>query len=159
MIASIRSYLLSLVAAAMICSMALTLTGKTKGKRMVRLACGLCLVVVLLGPLLNLKSADFSDYLEDLKQDAGAAQTFSQEASAELTAQVITKNAESYILDKATACGAEITVAVDVEAADGLYSVPCGATITGDVTEIQKEALAQFMDETLGIPREKQIWK
>lgn len=158
MIESIRSYLLSLVAAAMICSMALALSGNTKGKRVVRLACGLCIIVVLLGPLLHLKASDFSDYLEDLQQEADAAQTFSQDASTELTAQVITQSTEAYILDKAAAYGAEITVTVDVQAVGGLYSAPCGATITGSVTEVQKEALAQFMDETLGIPRDKQIW-
>ena len=60
----LRSYLLALTAAAFLVSLAQALPLKGAARRMVRLACGLFLCLVLLGPLLRLRFGDLRAYLD-----------------------------------------------------------------------------------------------
>ena len=73
--------------------------------------------------------------------------------NAELKALIESQTA-AYISDKANALGLEVTVRVEAEAgADGI-PVPAAADIQG----ARSEELASYMEQELGIPRERQSW-
>ena len=68
--------------------------------------------------------------------------------------RIIKQKTETYILDKANALGAEITVQVVLE-----DYIPAGVTIMGDVSPFVKSNLSASITQELNIPPEEQIWK
>ncbi len=154
---SISPYLLRIVAAAIICSIATTIVGK-KGTlaTTVKLICGIFISVTLISPLVNIKIADMTNYIDDLKIDASDMITQAEEGTRTQIAERIKQQTQSYILDKAETYGAHLTVEVSVETS-GL-PVPNGVTIRGDVSPYAKSQLQQLIVDNFDISPEAQQW-
>jgi len=59
-------------------------------------------------------------------------------------------------LDKANRMGLQISVEVELD--DKRGNIPCGVTVTGKLSPYARTALGAYMEETLGIAKEKQKW-
>ncbi len=154
---SIRTYVLSVVTAAMLCAILSELSGRlsTTGK-LLKMVSGMVLALCMLGPLAQISFDGFFDRWDSI-QDAGeqlvhrgAAQTD------EAMARRIISETEAYILSKANALGAEITVSVSLTADP--IPVPNAVTVRGSLSAYAKTTLSAMLTQDLGIPREAQTW-
>ena len=154
MIGALREWLTSIVVVTLLLSVAQTLVPEGSIRRVASFVGGLILLAALLRPVLGMD-------LERLRLDLDGYEQALQEARQELVSSgetELTKRIEertaAYISDKANALGLEVTVRVEAEAgADGI-PVPAAADIQG----ARSEELASYMEQELGIPRERQSW-
>lgn len=153
---AIRHYLLSVTAAAIICGI---ITGFTSKKGMtgkvLGLLTGLFLTCCVIAPILDFDGIDFSILGSSFADDAEAAAMQGESLAEETRRQIIIENTRSYILDKANTMELDIEVEVTL---DSTTSVPVGVSIDGDVSPYAKNVLSGYMENTLGITKENQIW-
>ena len=151
----LRTWLLGLTVSSMALALAESLVVQEGMRRVLRLAGGVLLVIVVVSPLMEVDLTDwdfsFSDYS---RQIADLEAEYSGRQQAQLTESIEAELA-TYIWDKARQMGltveAEVTVAV---LEDGTVE-PREATVTGPYSE----ALSDLIAADLGIPREKQNWQ
>lgn len=155
---SIRQYLLSVAAAAIICGIAIGLSGKKSAySTIVKMLTGLILAVTVIAPLANMKLMDFSDYIDGLSIEADDAVLEGEIMAREATASIIKSNIEAYILDKAASM--DLNIEVEVTLSSTSPPGPSAVLITGAVSPYSKEVLMQYIATDLGIPKENQAWK
>ena len=151
---SFRNYLLSITAAAILCSLVKNLLpGKSTASSLIRILCGIFMAYALINPIfhlqwdpLNLPSASFTS-------DARQAVSEGEKAAAEVLAAVIKSKTESYILDKATAMEADLDVDVTLQ-----ELIPARVELRGPVSPYVRSSLCAWISQQLGIPEEAQIW-
>lgn len=155
---ALRSYLLSVIAAALLAAAAMSLLPKGSVRRVLGLCCGMLLAVTALRPVLRLDETALSQSLARFQMQAETARTGIEVKNRELVAAIIKSNTETYILDKASALGleAEVEVTVELEAA---YPYPSAVTLTGSASAAQKQALRDYISENFAIPAERQTWR
>lgn len=152
---AIKGYLLSITAAALVCGIVISLTGK-KGSisKLMKLLCGLFLAATVIKPVVDVRIENIYDFTENLSAQGEMAVAQGENVAAEEMKRIIKQKTETYILDKANALGAEITVQVVLE-----DYIPAGVTIMGDVSPFVKSNLSASITQELNIPPEEQIWK
>ena len=153
----IRSYILSVTAAAVLCALVTVLAGKGGTlPALVKLMCGIVLAATVIYPLAGFSAVNLSQYLEQIQFDASAAVEAGTFLSKEQTSTRIKEALETYILDKAAALSANICVEVTLEE-DGM--TPAGATMEGSISPFARIELETMILDELGIPREALRWK
>ena len=93
--------------------------------------------------------------IADIQEDALATAAMGKTLYQESLAEVITSQAETYILDKAQSLGLTVTVSIQPDDSGKPYR----ATITGTIPEGKMQALSDILEGDLGIPKERQIWR
>lgn len=154
----LRTYLIRIVIAAMVTGAASALCSSSGVKRVVRLCGGVCLALLVLGPLLHLDLDAVTRQFEALQT---SGQQFSQsgvQTAQQQLQQIISEQTATYILDKAEACQAQITVEVQTSTYADYYCIPSQVQITGKVTPEQKLELMQVLTEDLGLTKEQIQW-
>jgi stage III sporulation protein AF len=154
MIEAARSWLTAVVAAAFLVSLSQSLIPEGTVRKIAGLAGGLALLLVMVKPLLG---ADFDQLdlrYEDYAGEIQQRQTELQEQSDQTLEELIQEKTEAYILDKAAELGVECTVRVLVEPGEDGTPIPSGAELTGQ----KSDALADYMEQKLGIPKERQVY-
>lgn len=156
-IESIRNYLLSVVAAAVICGIVKRLLGDkgTQGA-VAKLLTGIFLALTVVSPLAKVEIGRLADTAEDYRADGLAAAALGEEMTRQTLAESIKAQSEAYILDKAAAL--EVTLTVQVEVSDEEIPVPYRVRLAGKVSPYAKNKLSGIITEDLGIERERQIW-
>ena len=154
MIGALREWLTSIVVVALLLSVAQTLVPEGSIRRVASFVGGLILLAVLLRPVLGADlerlRLDFDGYEQELRQ---VREELSASYDAGL-AERIEERTAAYISDKADALGLEVTVRVETDTGDDGVPVPAAAEVTGP----RSEELASYMENELGIPRERQVW-
>lgn len=153
----IRTYLITLTTAAFIIAVIQTILTKNSAvSSVIKLLTGLFMVITLIVPL---KSVDISG-LEDLLPNA---ETYAEEQTAvgskywaDTIGQVIKKQTAAYICDKAVQLGATLEITVILSDED--LVTPWEVQIRGSVSPYAKKALQSYIADTIGIPKERQIW-
>ncbi len=152
-----KSYILSIVIAAIICAVAgILLPPKISAGQITKLLCGVLLTVTVISPLANISFRHITDYFDGL---TASADRYVEEGSAVMQGEIdaiIKAETEAYILDKASQMGLQIAVEVALD--ENNHSVPCSVTVTGTLSPYAKEVLSVYIADTLGIAKEKQIW-
>lgn len=150
----IRGYLLSLTAAALVCSLIQALAGrKGSSAALIKLLAGVFMAITLVKPLLNVRWLEILGDTAHLRIDASQAVAEGQQAMENALSDIIIQRTQAYIEDKAQQLGAPLTVQVTL--AD---SVPCGVTITGPVSPYTKAQLSAWVKDNIGIAPEEQRW-
>lgn len=154
---SIRSYVLSIVAAALLCGICQSFWDhKSATGAIVRTITGLLVAITVLSPIVNLEIGDLTKYFSSLQTDADAIVSAGEEIGQTERARIITQQCEAYILDKADRLGLSLKVQVQLAENDSLQ--PETATLQGTASPYAKSVLGTYITESLGIPEEKQIW-
>ena len=155
MIGAVRVWLTSIVMVTLLLSVAQTLIPEGTIRKIAGFTGGLILLVALLRPVLgadlerlHLDLGDYERAIEERQEELASA------GNAELKALIESQTA-AYISDKANALGLEVTVRVEAEA--GADGIPVPAT--ADIQGARSEELASYMEQELGIPRERQSWQ
>ena len=150
-------YLLRLTTAALICGMITAFFGK-KGTfgGVIQLLAGIFLTLNLVSPWVQLRLDGWTDLLQDFSVSADTLGQAGENAAREAMAKRITEQTKAYILDKAQALEAALTVEVILD--DSEIPAPYGVRISGKVSPYAKRVLSDFMESELGISREEQLW-
>ena len=111
-----KEYILSVVAAAVVCSIARgLLSTKTANGRIVGLLTGIFMTVTAVAPLANITFTGVADYINGLSYDADRYVSEGKLLAEIQTADIIKSQTEAYILDKADRIGLQITVEVELD--------------------------------------------
>lgn len=153
----LRAYILRVTIAALICSLIRAIPlSKTVTASMVKLLCGIILMLSVISPLLQLRFEAIADSFQQVWADGQMYLQQGEELSRQQRAQIILSRTEAYILDKAKARGLEITV--EVMLADDELLRPCGVRIEGAVPPYERTVLSSMIEQDLDISKEDQIW-
>lgn len=154
MMGAVRAWLTSVVAVTLLLTVAQTLIPQGAVRKIAGFTGGLILLAALLQPVLQTERGglrlEFDGYADAVAQRRAELESAEEETMAALIAE----GAEAYISDKAAELGLEVTVRVRTEPGEGGTPVPGAAEVRGP----RSEALASYMEEELGIPRERQVW-
>lgn len=154
---SLRSYILGVVCAAIICSLLQRLVHSGSASPIVKMLSGIVMTLCVMGPLISLELGSVNDLISSYAYDAQQAVNIGVEQSKEQLKNSITEATRTYILDKAKAMGADI--AVTVVLTDDEVPVPWKVEVTGSISPYARNELQQIMEDDLGISKENQIWK
>ncbi len=152
-----KSYILSIVIAAMICAATnILLPPKSSAGQIVKLLSGILLLLTVISPLTNISFQYISDYLQGISTSADCFVEEGQATAQEEINKIIKGKTEAYILDKAKQMGLQIAVEVALD--EDNHSIPSVVKVTGSLSPYSKEILSGYIENTLGIAKEKQIW-
>lgn len=155
---AVRGWLLTVIAASLICALADALMPQGAVRRVGRLVCGLVMLAAILSPLTELDISGGQRWLEDYLASL-------ENREAELTETVngqmkviIEQKYAAYIVDKAAQLGVACSVQVECELTEeGLY-LPARARVSGALTEGERAQITQIIREDLGVPESEQMY-
>lgn len=152
----LRDWILSLTGTALISAAALCLTPEGRVKPVVRLLCGVCMAAALLSPLLGAALDGYPLELARYRARANAAAAEGTALRRELDRDIIERETEAYILDKARSLGAPLQSArVALRwSTEGVW-LPESAELVGPYCA----RLARLIEAELGIPQRAQNWR
>ena len=151
---AIKSYLLAVTAAALICGIVGNLAGKGNISKIVKLLCGIFMAATVIKPLVDIRLDNIYIFTHSLTVSSDFAVSQGEKFAAEEMARIIKQKTEAYILDKAKSHGAEISVEIALN-----NCVPISVTIVGEVSPFVRSSLSTSIAQELNIPPEEQIWK
>lgn len=153
---SVRTYLLSIVAACMISAVSGVFIHSRMTAKVLRLISGVLILLVVVSPLLGLRPESF----KDLFDSSGQTEFLPEEARAQaqtLLADQIRKSTEKYIETKAAEFG--LAIQAHVEVSDGNLPKPVSVEFIGTGTAEQMKKLTDYVASGMEIPAENQRWK
>ena len=153
MIEAVREWIQSIVMVAMLLSVGQAMIPEGQIRKIFSFTGGLVLIVVLIQPVLGLEVGVLMEPLEEYEQQVSAqTEEIEKTVRAEQEA-IIEQNLEAYISDKTDTLEEGGTVRIRAETAeDG--TVILSAELVGQPSE----SLAEYLEQELGIPRERQVW-
>lgn len=155
MMVSVKSYLLSILCAAMACAIVSSMSEKkgTQGTLM-KLTTGVFLAFTVISPISTIQLEELSILTEQFQAEASTAAAFGQSVAEESKAAFIKSQSEAYILDKAATLNTQLSVDVTL----GRDLRPESVSVYGTVSPYVKFRLASIVEEELGIAKENQQW-
>jgi len=157
MMGGIREYLLSIAAAGVLATLAEAVMPAGAVKRVVRFLGGLIVLLSAISPLTKLASGRNPE-IANWEMPHSDLVVYAEQQTKELTEMLIIERTAEYILDKAEQIGMKVTAEVILENKD-LNPVPRSITITGIYTQLQKKIMSDYLEQTFGIPEERQVWR
>ena len=118
--------------------------------------CGVFMAFIVISPLKQIELSDLTGFYEGFLWDAQTASARGEEIGLAALADGIKERAEAYILDKAQAMGAVLTV--EVILSEDPVPVPVSVRMDGTVTPYTKLRLQKLLTDELGIAKENQVW-
>ena len=154
---SIKDYFVSIVATAILCSLASSLLGK-KGtsSAIINLICGVIMAATIILPWKQIRIPDITSLYNELLDNADAVAFSGQLTANEATAEIIKSKSEAYILDKASDMG--LSIEVEVTVSNDNLPIPSSIRIVGAVSPFAKKQLSNLISCDLGIPEDNQLW-
>ena len=153
MIEAVRGYLLRITAGAFAGAILLAALPKGTPRRGAAMLCGL----LMLTPLAELDYDSLAEAISRLELEKEEARTGIEIQNQELVASIISGRVQTYILDKASSLGMQISVELEMETR-AATPYPSGVTIRGAVTPAQKQQLQAYLEQTFAIAPERQVW-
>ena len=159
MTGALRDWVFGIVGAALITSICMTITPDGKVKKVVSLACGLVVILMLINPIIEFDYGLFSQSYAQFRAEAAA---FSQEGVAfneKLSGLIIEEACVAYILDKGTKLGIhDLTAEVSARQSANGYWYPYAARLTTAANQELRDRLSDSIYASLGISPEELIW-
>lgn len=153
---AVGQYLLSIIAAALLAGIsALFFEKKDLTGAVIKVICGILLVVTIISPLKDIRIQSFRDVIPDNDLIESAVQN-GKNAAKSMCTENIKQQTEEYILKKANALDAQITVEVILSESED--AMPARVIINGTVSPYVKTSLQQIISQDLGIDKEDQVW-
>ena len=155
MMALLRTWLFGLTAVSALLALAESMVAQDSIRRVLRLAGGVLMIVVLLQPVARIDLSDVNLSLDAYRQEvADLEQSYARQQETQLAAG-IEEELASYIEDKARQLGLDCQVSVTTAVGEDGIPLPRSITVTGAYSE----ALCQIIETDLGIPQENQNWQ
>ena len=144
---------------ALICAAAMALTPKGKVKNVLKLLCGIVLIIAMINPFLGKDlpsmSMDISEYRKEAEDIIGKT----EEKKNSLSRTIIEDQLETYILDKAKSLDVELnSVEVLAKWGDEGCWYPYEVRIKADIPLREQGLISNSIESELGVPKERQYW-
>lgn len=146
-----------IIGVSLLSAAALAVTPKGRVHGVLRFACALATILVMLQPLLRLDPDSYAENLALYREEYASLGAAAREDADRLTRTIIEDECAAYILDKANALGVPVVRASVRAHWSGESWVPYEAEVTLHAGA-DGSALARAMEAELGIPRERQEW-
>lgn len=153
----VRSYILTITAAGILCAIVKNLSDGRAGGRMLGFTCGVFLILAAISPLHTVDFSGWDENLECIQSQASAVQEQTTEKIQSQLDAIILERTTAYILDKGAALGAALEVEVSLGRSNG-YGIPESVCISGAYSPYIKTQLGAVLEQDLGIPPERQEW-
>ena len=145
--------------AALICAAATALTPKGKVKNVLKLICGIVLIIAMINPIVEqdfpTMSLDISNYRKQADEIIGST----EEKQNNLSRSIIEHELEAYILDKAQSSDTELTsVEVSAKWGDESCWYPYEVKLVANIPQMEKNLISNSIEAELGVPKERQYW-
>ena len=154
---NMRHYILSVILAAMICGIAVSMVSSQSGKAWIRLLCGLILTSTVIKPLSSVSNLDISIFDREIWSEGEAISAQGEKQAQDSMAAIIKERCEAYILDKANELG--VSVMAEVTLSRDSIPVPVSVTLSGSVSPYLRLKLESIIQEDMGITKENLRWK
>ena len=154
----LREYMLQITACALLCAVVLTMFDKkdfTGG--ILRLICGIFMMICLIHPWLKLQVRELDDWLDSFQISADDIVADGEDAAIKAMSERIKQQTEAYILDKAASLNVHLQVEVELGVENGL-PMPRKARILGNISPYAKKKMQEYIEKDLGISLEDQTW-
>jgi len=152
-----KNYILSIIAAAIISAIVKSLVGKkTATAKVIELLCGIMMAITVIQPIKDINFYNIPSYFDSLTADAKEYVQQGALMAEKSVEDIIKSQTEAYILDKADRLGLCISVEVGLD--DKNCNIPDRVTVVGNISPYAKEVLSDFLQNDLGIAKEKQQW-
>lgn len=157
MMEGISGYLLSVMAAAIVCAIVKRLLeGKGAAAAVGKMLCGVFLLFTMIAPLTDITLLPLGDITDVWQAEAADAIAQGENSARAEWERGISDRVEAYILDKAAQYGAQLTVTVAL--GSDAIPLPQRVTIQGNISPYGKTQLQSWIAENLGIAKEDQVW-
>lgn len=154
---SVGQYVISIMAAALICAIAMKLLeGKGAAGQVGKILCGIFLLFSVLKPLSAVRIYDNDWGISGLYQEAENVVSQGEDSSRDCLEEIIKNQLEAYILDKASQYNARLRVEVLLSKEN--IPTPVSVTLLGTASPYAKKQLETMLQEDLGIKKEDQKW-
>lgn len=120
----------------------------------IRVLTGIFLAVCVVSPVMQISFDPITDFFKDVRTEADS---LTEQAAADLNSEketIIKQTLEAYILDKAESLG--LTLRVSLELNEEM--APEYVSLSGNASPYGKRQLQTYISDTLGIPKEAQMW-
>lgn len=155
MLDSLRSWVLGIVGAGVICGVCRSLTPEGGGKRVMGVVCGFVMMLAVVSILKINGAGDIGRYIAQYNLEAGEITERARADGAVQTRFIIEARCEAYILDKAAALGVALSeVRVTARWSEEGFWYPAECVLKGD----ESAELSRTIESELGIPRAGQMW-
>ena len=159
MISFASEWVRAIAGAALICAAATAITPKGKVKGVLKLVCGIVLIIAMINPLVNqdlpTMSLDISDYRKQADEIIGSA----EEKQNNLSRTIIENELEAYILDKAQSLDISLeSVEVSAKWGDEGCWYPYEVKLSANITQMEQNLISNSIEAELGVEKEKQYW-
>ncbi len=148
--------MLSVICAALVCGILTDMSAKTSFEKLIRLLCSVFLAVTVVYPLIRYRFPGWNADMSIFQPGDGDAVAQGEKIYFQSIASIIRTETEAYILKEAKSIGADLTVAVELDA--GNPPAPESVTIRGNFEASVETTLSQLIADELGIPKEHQTW-
>ena len=145
MIEAVRGYLLRITAGAFAGAILLAALPKGTPRRVAAMLCVLLMLLLALTPLAELDYDSLAEAISRLELEKEEARTGIEIQNQELVASIISGRVQTYILDKASSLGMQISVELEMETR-AATPYPSGVTIRGAATPTQKQQLQTYLE-------------
>lgn len=153
----IREYLLTVTAAAIVCSIAKHLAGdKSTAGKITKVVSGIFLTITVISPIKEFQLSKMDGLLDDYRIMAYETAQSGADMANTAMGDIIKEKTEAYILEEAKKM--DIDISVEVKLSESEPPIPDQVIITGIVSPYKKNVLSQYISDNLGISREKQKW-
>jgi stage III sporulation protein AF len=159
MISGLGNWIRAIAGAAVICGAALALTPQSKVKEVLKVLCGVVLIVALIEPFINSDAIEISVDLSRYREAAAAVAGNAANEQTNLNRSIIERQMNSYILDKAQTLGIEdLNVITVLKWGDEGFWYPHEIRLTTSCAIGERNRLSSFIEGELGIPVSRQYW-
>lgn len=147
-------FVLSVISAALICGILQSIVKEGSCARVLKILCGIFLIITVLKPLKKIEFPDLSQWTASWEKEAEDAVRDGKQVYEKEYASGIQARLQAYILDKA----AQLGLSVRVDIALSTDNIPESVIISGTAGKREREQLETILTRDLGIPKEKQQW-
>ncbi|MEG0777491.1 MAG: stage III sporulation protein AF [Oscillospiraceae bacterium] len=149
----------AIAGAALIASVAISLTPSGKTKNVLRLICGVVLIIAMISPVIKPNMPAISMDMAKYRQNADELLKKAEESTNNLSRSIIEQESEAYILDKAQSMGIAInSVCVTAKWGDEGYWYPNEIEIVSNISPGEKNRLSNSIEAELGVSKDRQYW-
>lgn len=148
------NYIFRLTAISILCAVSLSLLPDGTGKTLMHLVGSLMLLIAVIQPLQDFQLPKDDQWFTDYQSEGKDFAAMGEELAMAARCEFIKQRLGAYILDKAAALGADISVGIVLNRQE----VPVAIVLSGKVSEPVQQQLSQIITQDLGISKENQQW-